>query len=105
MQAKTTKDPVFECREQLAEDLGRKIHVSFRLSHLSIRQLDNLVHFAISQWQLSPVHSQGVAYNIANRSTILRQLIQDGYDAAIAQTTKGERMEKFKKKVARKRKR
>ena len=83
--------------------LGRKKHVSFRLSEVTIHQLDNLVVWSVSRWQLSPMSEQPSCWTIANRSTVLRQVIQDAYDAAIAQTTRGERMEHMKKKVARNR--
>lgn len=87
----------------MATQLGRKKHVSFRLSEVTIHQLDNLVVWAVSRWQLSPMSEQPSCWSIANRSTVLRQIVQDAYDAAIAQTTRGERMEHMKKKIARKR--
>lgn len=89
----------------MARQMGRKKHVSFRLSEVTIHQLDNLVCWAVSRWQLSPMSQQPSCFNIANRSTVLRQIVQDAYDATIAQTTRGERMEHMKKKVLRKRQR
>ena len=86
-------------------DLGRKKSYCFRLSGVTINQLDVLVRASVSAWQLSPMSDQPACSEIANRSTILRQVIQDAYDVRLSQETRAERMEQVRRKAKRRRKR
>lgn len=100
---KQPKNPAEFTELEKATELGRKKGYCFRLSGITINQLDCLVRASIASWQLSPLSVQPTCNTVANRSVVLRQVIQDAYDAQLSQHTRGERLEHVKKKSQRKR--